>query len=214
MPSLIRTALALALTPLVADAHPSAAQSTAWLDAFLHQTPPLVFTGAACGLCAALVANAASAAGATIDAALASPPTGGTRLFGSSLGPFGSIYALGYAVAMFSSGAATQLISVFVEAARVAAGPAPTTSSMSQVVDAGFRAALGLAAPAIFAQTVSAIVCAAIARVAPRSNGMLLASAMGSLLAIAGVLVGIRVFFPELIDIAHRSVGATRALFP
>jgi flagellar biosynthesis protein FliR len=217
VPAFVRIALALTLSSLLVPSHAPATAALgepAWAQAFFLRAPLLVGLGAACGLCAALVANAAAAAGAAIDVAIAAPPTGGAKLSGTSLGPFGSLYSLGYGAAMFGTGAATRLIGLFVEAAHASVHPALHLSGLIALASAGFQAALALAAPALFAQALGTIAAAVMSRVAGRSNGMLTASAIGVLLVMVTVLAGSRSLFPALAELALHSAGAPRAGLP
>jgi flagellar biosynthesis protein FliR len=213
VPPIVRAALALAITPLLGghDAtHPMRVAHSQWLADFLTSAPRLVLTGAGIGLSATLIAGAAVAAGGALDIALGSPPTGGGRFFGPSPGPFALLYATGFGLAMLAGGGAVDLIRVFADVARASAEPALRPPAVSALTSAGLQAALALAAPAIFAQMISTLAAAAMSRVAPRSNALLFATAMASILIVVVVLSSATGFLPALADLSSRCAELVR----
>jgi len=202
VPSIVRAALAIALAPLAA-AHVHAAVNNPASHVAIEACVAAL-GGATMGLCAAIVAGAAASAGALLDVAIAASPAGADRASGSS-GPFAMLLTLGFGVVLLSSGGLTWLLSSFVALFDTANGHAHAAALVVALGRVAYDAAIAAALPLLGACGVSSLVAAAAARAAPRINGMLLAPALSSPLALAVALAAV----PGLFVLLHRLAGLT-----
>jgi type III secretory pathway component EscT len=207
VPSIVRLTLALAMTPLCA-AHPvSEPHSNIEL---IEQACVAASIGATLGLSASIVAAAAGAAGSLIDHALAGGLSGGQE-GGDGTGPFALLLPLGFSYALCSVGALDRLM---VGVAMLGSTLAVQMSAGGVVGLARFacETAAALALPPLFANALATMVSGIVARVVPRSSGMLLVPALGSPLALCTVLAGVGSTMVLLRDLALATSHAARHL--
>jgi len=206
VPKTVRAALALILTPLVAARMPESPATG--VGNVVLSCAGAAAAGAALGLGASIIASAAAAAGGMIDAAMASQAVGREAVFGGGGGPFGRLYALGFAWAFAASGALTALCARFVDAS-AAVWWMPSRSDALLAIRPCVEAALVLAAPAIVAQFVATAIAATVARVAPRVNGMMLASPASTALILLVLLAAAPVTLARFSQLAF-ATGSVR----
>jgi len=208
VPAPVRGALALAIVPLAVSHEPRPVPDGT--DVLWHMLSAAAF-GAMFGLTSAAIAAAASSAGALIDAAFAAPPSGVDPTSGQTAGPFASLFALAYAVALTKSGALTALIATFAWSWGQASSHFPV-SGAAQLGTSLFALALTCALPALGAHALATLVAGAAARAGARINGMLLAPALSACAVLVAVAAGSSALWFALERIAQLTVRATHAL--
>ncbi len=207
VPGIVRLALALAMTPLCAAHLPSAPHSNAEL---IEQTCIAASLGATLGLSATIIASAAAAAGSLIDHAIAGGLSGGQD-GGDGTGPFALLLPLGFSYALCSVGALDRLM-MGVAALGSALAIHASTGGVVGLARVACEAAAVLALPPLFANALATMVSGMVARVVPRSSGMLLVPALGSPLAVCTVLAGVGSTMVLLRDLALATGHAARHL--
>ncbi len=203
VPAPLRPALAIALMAAVAAREPASAEAR--FDIMRCATEALI--GVAFGGAASIVAAAASVAGSMIDATLSAHALDREPLFGAGDGPFARLYGLAFAWSLLATGAFTQLCARFATASAAVSirGDLP---SLVSLVRLSTEAALSLAAPAIVGQMTATLIAAAVARAAPRVNGLVLASPLTTCVVLLTLLGGLSQTLPFLVRLASAAASA------
>lgn len=200
VPRIVRGALALTLAPAVIASARHGESVTTW--------PEGLVVGATFGVTAAVVASAASAAGSLIDSSMTMRPFGHDSIFGGEQGPLGRVLSLAFATVFLSTGAMTHLCSRFVEASS-STGHVMSAYGAVALVTASFDASLDIAAPSIAAQLIATLASATAARVAPRLNGLMLASPAATAAVLVVVLAAVVPVFRALTALASLAASAS-----
>lgn len=204
VPATVRAALALALTPPLASRLSSGGES--YGRALASSSIEGAIIGAAFGLAATIVASAAAAAGKMTDGALASQAVNREPVFGGAGGPFGMLFALGFAAVFMSSGAMTHLCANFVNASS-AIELTTTLHGVVALMRACGNSALVLAMPAIAGQVLGTAIAAVIARAAPRINGLMLASPVVTAVILLSLISGAAATFARFATLARAAAS-------
>ncbi|HME82713.1 MAG TPA: flagellar biosynthetic protein FliR [Candidatus Eremiobacteraceae bacterium] len=185
VPNIVRVGIALAMAPLFAMHLASVSHSNLELA---EQALLAAAIGAAIGLSASVLASAAGAAGSLVDHAIGGGLSA-AQTPGDGTGPFALVLPLAFGYALCSSGALAHLM----------VGVAGLASTLEVHVSAvgatglarvAFEVAAVLALPPLCANALATMFSGIVARVAPRSSGMLLVPALGSPLALCTVIAG------------------------
>jgi type III secretory pathway component EscT len=163
--------------------------------------------GAAFGLSATIVAAAAAAGGSLVDNTLALRIFSREVLTGADQGPFARLYALAFACAFVGTGSMTRLCERFAQASSLAAIHARGATAVL-LVGASFENAISLAAPALVGGLFASIVAGLISRVAPRINGLTLASPLIAAAVLAALFASA---VPVIRILAHLARAADAA---
>lgn len=207
VPRIVRVVLAAALAPIFAERIAYADAGAIRFDTFASSALLNALEGAACGICATVVAGAAAAAGQLFDAALASQSIPARDVF-ENAGPISALAAALFGWLFMGTGAFDNLVTI------CSAMPLgiPDVHTAAALGEAFFRIALAAGAPALAAQSFATVVAALIARMAPRINGLFLGAPIGATLTIGALVIGCGGFVAAMVSVALHSAAAPHAL--
>lgn len=205
VPPAVRAGLALTLVPALAVRAPVAANLA--LPQLLAGGLEAALLGAGVGLCASVVAAAAGAAGALVDAAIASQPFGPERVVGVDSGPIGRLYTLAFAW-MFYGGPFVALLERLASAAQSFHAQPLASGAIAVLAGALFAAALALAGPALCAQVLATLMAGLFARVSAIPNGLFIGPPLGLGLALLALLAGAQSAFGAIGALCERAGAA------
>lgn len=208
IPSPVRAALALVLAPLAA-LHIHVIGHTAMEIA--RGACGATIAGATIGLSAAIVASTAASIGSLFDVAIAASPVGIDMPSGENHGPFATLVPLGFGATMLSSGAFTWLVVSALMTLDHASAYGRDASFVTALGRLVYGWAIALAFPMIGAYGLSSLIAAASARAAPKINGMLLAPALSSAVALTLALAAVPVIFAAFHRLADLTARAGHA---
>jgi flagellar biosynthesis protein FliR len=197
-PRVIRAVLALWLTPLLAIAGPQPEVQNLYIVIVER-----AITGAAFGLCAAVVANAVIAAGELIDTALGSPPFLERPAMS---GPIARVYQIAFAATLLQSGGLTMLIERLAQAGATLPSHLLSWHELVALGGASFGSSLALAGPSLLAQALATIVAGVLARAAPALNGMIFSGSLAPASVLLALAVGAVTLRAQLLELAHGAI--------